>query len=73
MADHLRILSCRDARVMRRPFAVVAAWDFVASLPASPGLDVLVPGDRHADVAAQALAQFPDLAGNMTHDAHTPC
>jgi hypothetical protein len=24
-------------------------------------------------VAAQALAQFPDLAGNMTHDAHTPC
>lgn len=67
--EFLRVVT--HPRVMRRPFAVVAAWDFVASLLASPGLDVLVPSDRHADVAAQTLAQFPDLAGNVMHDAHT--
>ena len=40
--EFLRVVT--HPRVMRRPFAVVAAWDFVASLLASPGLDVLVPG-----------------------------
>jgi hypothetical protein len=48
------------ARVMRWPWSAPAAWNFVAALLASPGLAVLVPTQRHADVA-----------GNLLHDAHT--
>ena len=58
-------------RVMRRPWDVRAAWDFVAALLASPGLSVLVPTQRHSDVAAQVIMELPHLAGNLLHDAHT--
>ncbi len=58
-------------RVMRRPWSAQAAWDFVAALLASPGLAVLVPTPRHAEVAAQLIAELPHLASNLFHDAHT--
>jgi len=58
-------------RVMPRPWSVLAAWDFVAALLASPGLDVLVATERHADVAGQVFAELPHLSGNLLHDAHT--
>ena len=58
-------------RVMRRPWTAAKAWNFVAALLASPGLDVLVPAERHAAVAAQVIAEIPHLAGNLLHDAHT--
>jgi toxin-antitoxin system PIN domain toxin len=58
-------------RVMRRPWAAPAAWDFVAALLASPGLGVLVPTERHPDVAAAVFSELPHLAGNLLHDAHT--
>ncbi len=58
-------------RVMRRPWNAAAAWEFVAALLASPGLAVLVATQRHADVAAEVLAELPHLAGNLLHDAHT--
>jgi predicted nucleic acid-binding protein len=48
-----------------------AAWDFVAALLASPGLGVLVPTQRHAEVAGQVITELPHLAGNLLHDAHT--
>ena len=57
-------------RVMRRPWSAPAAWDFIAALLASPGLGVLVPTQRHAEVAAQVIAELPHLAGNLFHDAH---
>ena len=59
------------SRVMRQPWGVREAWEFVAALLAAPGLDVLVPTERHADVAAQVFSELPDLAGNLLHDAHT--
>ena len=58
-------------RVMRRPWVAAAAWDFVAALLASPSLSVLVPTQRHSDVAAQVIREIPHLAGNLLHDAHT--
>jgi toxin-antitoxin system PIN domain toxin len=58
-------------RVMRRPWGAPAAWDFVSVLLASPGLGVLVHTQRHAEVAEQVIAEFPHLAGNLLHDAHT--
>ena len=58
-------------RVMRRPWNAPAAWQFVAALLASPGLIVLVPTQRHADVAREVILELPHLAGNLLHDAHT--
>ena len=62
-------------RVMRRPWTALAAWEFVTTLLASPGLAVLVPTHRHADVAGDVILELPHLAGNLLHDAHTaiPC
>jgi uncharacterized protein len=56
---------------MSRPWRVEGAWQFVAGLLASPSIDVLVPTPRHPAVAAEVLSDFPDLAGNILHDAHT--
>jgi len=56
---------------MRRPWSASAAWNFVAALLASPGLAVLVPTERHADVAEEVILELPHLAGNLLHDAHT--
>lgn len=58
-------------RVMRRPWSSQTAWDFIAALLASPGLAVLVPTQRHTEIAAQVIAEIPHLAGNLFHDAHT--
>lgn len=58
-------------RVMRQPWSAQAAWDFIAALLASPGLAVLVPTQRHAEIAAQLIGELPHLAGNLVHDAHT--
>jgi len=58
-------------RVMRRPWSIISAWNFVTALLASPGLGVLVSTQRHADVAGQFITEFPHLAGNLLHDAHT--
>jgi uncharacterized protein len=58
-------------RVMRRPWNISGAWQFVITLLDSPGLGILVPTQRHAEVAGQVIAEVPHLAGNLIHDAHT--
>ena len=58
-------------RVFQRPWNVSEAWRFVTALIASPGLDLLVPTERHAEIAGQVLSELPHLAGNLLHDAHT--
>jgi toxin-antitoxin system PIN domain toxin len=58
-------------RVMRQPWSVSAAWDFVAALLASPGIDVLVASPRHVDIAADVISELPHLSGNLIHDTHT--
>ena len=57
-------------RVFRRPWPIGDAWGFVAALLASPGLAVLAPTERHAEVAAAVIAEVPTLRGNLVHDAH---
>lgn len=57
--------------VMRRPWNAASAWEFVTALTGSPGLTMLVATDRHAEVAAQVIAEMPHLSGNLLHDAHT--
>jgi uncharacterized protein len=43
----------------------------VTALLASPGLGLLVPTQRHADVAGEVISELPHVAGNLFHDAHT--
>jgi hypothetical protein len=58
-------------RVMRRPWSAPEAWRFVAALLASPGLGLLAPTPRHAEVAEAVVRELPHLAANLFHDAHT--
>lgn len=58
-------------RVMRKPWSAPMAWAFVKALLASPGLGLLTPTERHAEVADQVIAELPHLAGNLLHDAYT--
>jgi toxin-antitoxin system PIN domain toxin len=58
-------------RVVRRPWSISEAWRFVIALIASPGLDLLVPTQRHSEIAGQVFAETPHLKGNLLHDAHT--
>jgi predicted nucleic acid-binding protein len=44
---------------------------FVTALLASPGLAILVPTHRHADIAGEVILELPHLAGNLVNDAHT--
>jgi uncharacterized protein len=68
-SEFLRVTT--HSRVLRRPWSAPAAWNFVAALLASPRLAVLVPTERHADVAEEVSLELPHLAGNLLHDAHT--
>lgn len=67
--EFMRVITHR--RVLVQPWSVLAAWQFVAALLASPGLTVLVATERHADVAGQFFAEFPHISGSLLHDAHT--
>jgi uncharacterized protein len=58
-------------RVMRQPWNIVEAWNFVQALLVSPGLDILVPTQQHPLVAEQVIGEIPHLAGNLLHGAHT--
>lgn len=67
--EFLRVTT--HARVMRRPWTIAGAWQFVAALLAAPGLEVLVPTDRHPIIAQNVVDELPHLAGNILHDMHT--
>ena len=58
-------------RVFRKPWRVAAAWAFVESILASPAVGMLVPGERHREVAAAVVREVPHMSGNLIHDAHT--
>ncbi len=58
-------------RVYRHPWTSQAAWRFIESLLACPGLSVLTATRRHAAVLAQCLEELPEARGNLMHDLHT--
>lgn len=67
--EFLRVLT--HPRLARKSWNALSAWEFVTGLLAAPGLEVLVPTQRHAEIAGEVIAGFPHLAGNIFHDAHT--
>ncbi|MGE0460575.1 MAG: type II toxin-antitoxin system VapC family toxin [Vicinamibacterales bacterium] len=67
--EFLRVVT--HPRVFRKPWTLAPAQQFLAALLESPGLDVLVPTDRHARVLGEVVNELPHLAGNLLHDART--
>jgi toxin-antitoxin system PIN domain toxin len=67
--DFLRVST--HPRVFRDPWSVGKAWSFVEALLSSPALGILVPAERHADVASEVIRSMPSLSGNLLHDAQT--
>lgn len=67
--EFLRVTTHRH--VLRKPCSAGEAWAILEAFFASPGLELLIPTDRHAAVAAEVLQQVPSLAGNVIHDFHT--
>lgn len=55
-------------RVAPSPWSAGAAWDFLNALIQSPGLEMLVPSDRYADVLQDIMIEMPTLRGNDMHD-----
>jgi toxin-antitoxin system PIN domain toxin len=59
------------SKVFKRPWTANAAWGFIETILASRSLEILIPTERHAAVAAEVFAEMPFLGGNLMHDAHT--
>jgi toxin-antitoxin system PIN domain toxin len=62
----MRVVS--HPRVLPNPWPVKAAWGFVESLLASPGLDILTETELHDEVCADTIREVPQLAGNLVPD-----
>jgi toxin-antitoxin system PIN domain toxin len=67
--EFLRVVT--HPRVFRKPWPAGKAWGFVEALLASPSLEVLIPGKRHAAVAAEVLNTLPFISGNLMFDTQT--
>jgi toxin-antitoxin system PIN domain toxin len=67
--EFLRVVTHR--RVMATPWQAPFAWEFIAALLAAPGFSLLVPTQRHSEIAAELIGELPEIAGNVFHDAHT--
>ena len=57
-------------RVYRNPWTSQAAWSYIQTLLACPGLSVLTATRRHAAVLGQCLDELPEARGNLVHDLH---
>ena len=58
-------------RVFRAPWSATQAWAFIEALLTSRSLGILIPTDRHAEVASGVIREIPYLSGNLMHDAQT--
>jgi toxin-antitoxin system PIN domain toxin len=67
--EFLRVVT--HPRVLRRPWVAARAVEFIDVLRRSPGLDVLVPTERHGQVLREVIEEVPLLSGNLMHDVET--
>ena len=67
--EFLRVVT--HPRVLRRPWSLAGAMDFLQAVHASPGLALLTPTERHAAVLAGVAGETAGISGNLVHDLHT--
>ena len=69
MDEFLRVIT--RPRIFRKPWTAPKAWDFVEAILAAPSFSLLVPSERHAEVAAGVVRKSTNLRGNLLYDAQT--
>jgi toxin-antitoxin system PIN domain toxin len=67
--EFLRVIT--HPRVFRKSWTIREAWRFVEAIFSSPSLGILVPAERHSDVASEVIKSLPSLSGNLLYDAQT--
>ena len=67
--EFLRVIT--HPRVLPIPWSLARSWNFVEALLASPSLSFLQATPRHRQVAQATFSAYPELSGNLLHDAHT--
>lgn len=67
--EFLRVVTHR--RILPAPLRATEAWQFLSALLHSPGLEMLAPSERYADVLRDIMHEMPALAGNQMHDLQT--
>ena len=67
--EFLRVIT--HPRVLRAPWTSEQARAFLGAVQASPGLSMLVPTERHAEVLAEVARVVPGISGNLWHDVET--
>ena len=58
-------------RIFRAPRSATHARNFLEAVLPSPSLDILLPTERHAEVAAEVMKEVPHLSGNLMYDLQT--
>ena len=69
MYEFLRVIT--HPRVFRKPWTAPKAWDFVEAVLAAPTFGLLLPTERHAEIAAETIRKSAHVRGNLVYDAHT--
>ena len=69
MYEFLRVIT--HPRIFRQPWTSAKAWAFVEAILASPSFGLLVPTEKHAEVAADVISKSVFLRGNLLFDAQT--
>jgi len=71
--EFLRVIT--HPRVFRHPWTVSQAWSYVEALLASPAFGLLVPSQRHAEVAAIVMKKsaFLPATSSMTPKRQSSC
>ncbi len=67
--EFLRVVT--HPRVLRNPWTTREAHEFVDTIVESPGLEMLIPTDRHGAVLRDVVREVPVIAGNLWHDTET--
>ena len=67
--EFLRVVTHRS--VFERPLKLSDAWSFVDRLFEASSFSLLVETNRHGDVLAALMAEYPRITGNILHDLHT--
>ncbi len=58
-------------RVLHSPLTAEQAREFLDALLGDAGFGLLVATERHMDVLARTIEEFPDTRANGMHDLHT--
>ena len=58
-------------RLLETPLSPRRASEYIEELLTPPGFGLLVATERHMDILARTIEEFPDMRANGMHDLHT--